>query len=302
LPNLLKTSYVNISNKDKRVIDMNALMEAKLEKMRLEEQERAQAQFVAGLHAETIGEDGEPIEGEFEGGDPAEGLFAEYEGSVEGEDAGAERPNASAFVEKANREAGSIIENANVQAQEILNDARSSAEAEAESIRSAARDEGYSAGYEEGKAEFEQAKAEFIEKEKRLEEEYARKYESVESDLVETITDIYKHIFNVELSNQRQILLHLIENTMRKTEGTRSYLIHVSADDSAFLGMQKKTLEAAATLPDSTVEIIEDISLTKNQCFIETDGGIYDCGLDTELTELTNKLRMLSYVKENREE
>ena len=37
MPNLLKTSYVNISNKDKRVIDMNALMEAKLEKMRQEE-------------------------------------------------------------------------------------------------------------------------------------------------------------------------------------------------------------------------------------------------------------------------
>ena len=34
MPNLLKTSFVNIANKDKRVIDMNALMEKKLEIMK----------------------------------------------------------------------------------------------------------------------------------------------------------------------------------------------------------------------------------------------------------------------------
>ena len=63
--------------------------------------------------------------------------------------------------------------------------------------------------------------------------------------------------------------------------------------------MQKKVLEAAATHPDSIVEVIEDISLSKNQCFIETDGGIFDCGLDTELTELSNKLKVLSYEKKS---
>ena len=114
---------------------------------------------------------------------------------------------------------------------------------------------------------------------------------------METITDIYQYIFDVDLSGQRQILLHLIEGTMRRIEGTKSFLVHVSPEDTAYVNMQKKTLEAAATLPDSVVEVIEDISLSKNQCYIETDGGIFDCGLDTELTELTTKLRLLSYDK-----
>lgn len=30
---------------------------------------------------------------------------------------------------------------------------------------------------------------------------------------------------------------------------------------------------------------------------IETDGGIFDCGVDTQLAELTNRLRVLSYEK-----
>jgi len=141
------------------------------------------------------------------------------------------------------------------------------------------------------------AVASLNEQARQLEENYTAMYESVEADLVETITDIYQYIFDVDLSGQRQILLHLIEGTMRNIEGTKSFLVHVSPEDSAYVNMQKKNLEAAATLPESIVEVIEDISLSKNQCYIETDGGIFDCGLDTELSELTAKLRLLSYEK-----
>ena len=49
------------------------------------------------------------------------------------------------------------------------------------------------------------------------------------------------------------------------------------------------------------MEVIEDISLRKNECLIETEGGIFDCGLGTQLAELSRKLRLLSYEKEKDE-
>ena len=49
---------------------------------------------------------------------------------------------------------------------------------------------------------------------------------------------------------------------------------------------------------NATMEIIEDVSLHKNECLIETEGGIFDCGLGTQLSELTRKLKLLSYEKE----
>jgi len=45
------------------------------------------------------------------------------------------------------------------------------------------------------------------------------------------------------------------------------------------------------------LEIAEDMTLSPTQCYIETDNGIYDCSLDTELAELSRKLKLLSYEK-----
>ncbi|MBQ3899225.1 MAG: hypothetical protein II741_05210 [Lachnospiraceae bacterium] len=304
MPNLLKTSYVNISNKDKRVIDMNALMEAKLEKMRQEEQRKAQERFVAGINAEVVDENGEPIEGAE--GDGVEGLFAdngeeaEYDGEgVLAESAGGANIGPSAFIDKANEEAAMIIEKAHIEANEIIESARARAQADADGIYAEANERGYNEGSERARAEYEEKQAQLAEREKQLEAQYAESFESIETELVDTITDIYEYIFNIDLSGERGILLHLIESAMRKIEGTKSFFVHVSAEDAAYVTMQKKALEAAATHPDSIVEVIEDISLSKNQCFIETDGGIFDCGLDTELTELSNKLKVLSYEKKS---
>ncbi|MCR4616627.1 MAG: hypothetical protein K5669_00395 [Lachnospiraceae bacterium] len=321
MPNLLKTSYVNISNKDKRVIDMNALMELKLEKMREEEQRKAQENFVAGLNAEVIDPDGEVLGEGAEGDSFTEGLFADdgqplydpdgnensenpegvYGDAGEGAHQSAAhtgvRNGSAEFIEKANREAASIIEDAQIKAKQIIDEATEKAGRDADGIYAEANERGYNEGFEKASLEYEQKKAELDAKAKELESLYGQKLEEMESELVDTITDVYQHIFNIDLSNNREILLHLIENTMRKIESTKSYLIHVSSDDAAFVNMQKKILEEAATLPDSIVEVIEDMSLGKNECFIETDGGIFDCGVDTELTELSNKLKILSYEK-----
>lgn len=55
---------------------------------------------------------------------------------------------------------------------------------------------------------------------------------------------------------------------------------------------------AGAVSANSNVEIIEDMTLAKNECMIETDSGIYDCGLGTQLEELRKKLMLLAWKKE----
>ena len=45
----------------------------------------------------------------------------------------------------------------------------------------------------------------------------------------------------------------------------------------------------------ATVEVINDVTLTAGNCFVETDGGIFDCSLGTELELLKKELRVLSY-------
>lgn len=49
------------------------------------------------------------------------------------------------------------------------------------------------------------------------------------------------------------------------------------------------------------LEVVEDITLHKNECMIETDGGVFDCGLGTQLDELTKRLKLLSFSKNENE-
>ena len=62
--------------------------------------------------------------------------------------------------------------------------------------------------------------------------------------------------------------------------------------------MQRKQLLTSAVAGNSTVDIVEDLTLAKNECIIETDGGIFDCGLGTQLAELKQKLMLLAWSKE----
>ena len=46
---------------------------------------------------------------------------------------------------------------------------------------------------------------------------------------------------------------------------------------------------------NATLEVVEDAALRKNECMIETEGGIYDCSLDVQLAALRRELLLLSY-------
>ena len=106
---------------------------------------------------------------------------------------------------------------------------------------------------------------------------------------------VYSHIFGVELMDNRDILVHLVDSTLRQVESSRTFIVHVSKEDYPFVNMQKQSLAEGAAAGRGTVEIIEDITLGQGECMIETDGGIFDCGIDTQLTELNKKLQVLSY-------
>lgn len=203
---------------------------------------------------------------------------------------------ASELVEQAREEAADILKNAREQADIIVKEAVEQAENSKKNVLEEARMLGYREGINRANKEIDQLKAEMAETERRLQEEHDAQMESMEADLVETITGVYEHIFNVDLSSQREILVHLISATMRKSDSSRSFIIHVSKDDYPFVSMQKKQLMAGVAGINSNVEIIEDMALSKTQCLIEADGGIFDCGLGTQLGELKKRLKLLSYT------
>lgn len=274
--------YGTQTEPEKRIIDTNEIaakrLEALAEIMKSSAGKGESQGFVQGLDAKEVSvllsEDGE------DSGNVIKGAPSE---------------DTSALLGKAQEEAAEIVSVARQQADTIVKEALEQAENSKKNVLEEARMNGYREGINRANKEVEQLKAELARKEKELETHYRAQYDTMESDLVETITGIYEHIFHVDLSSQRELLVHLIAATMRKSDSSRSFIIHVSKEDYPFVSMQKKQLQAGVAGVNSSVEIIEDMTLAKSECLIEADGGIFDCGLGTQLEELGKKLKLLSY-------
>lgn len=296
--NLLKMGFADLQDVETRVIDSNELMARRLEELavKLEQQENISENpedgFFSGLSAEHV-----------------EGLLSEEE--MDSEDAPRSNvikanpvPGVSAEAERilaeARQTAEEILVQARVQAQteaeEILAAARVNIHVEREEVLAAAREQGYQDGVSRAMGEFEAKEKALLEQQKAMKAEYDEMLDLLEPRFVDVITDVYEHLFGVELSSYREVLVHLIGNAVRRIEG-RDFLVRVSGEDFPYVNMEKKALISALSSPGATLELVEDSTLRHNECMIETEGGIFDCSLGTQLGELKQKLRLLSYEK-----
>lgn len=282
--NLLKGNWVQFQHDDTRVINSNKILEKRL-------REQGQEGFAAMAERGDCGaETEEPAEG-FRGGLSAK----ELDGLV-GD------PEDGSTVIKAAEPApepvydGPSPEELIAQAQEEIMQMRQAAQAEIDAAMQQAieegRRQGASQGYNEGAA---RAQAEIDEAKQQLENAYNERMHELEPEFVKQLTGIYEHIFRIELGEYQNLVMQLLEGCMQKVEGSSNYIIHVSQDDYPFVSMQKKKLIEGMGNKNAALEIVEDVTMRKNECMIEADGGIYDCSLDVQLAALRRELLLLSY-------
>ncbi|MCI8464069.1 MAG: hypothetical protein HFG25_14190 [Lachnospiraceae bacterium] len=280
--NLVKQVFTVTVSDEKRVIDTNGVLRQRREMAELQEKQPMKEGFVSGLAAETI----------------------EVSSAGESESGNVIKANEEAkrIESQAREQAESLLAQAREEAENIRREAVAAAEAEKEQIRETARKQGHNEGLTQAKAQaeaqVEAVKKEYQVKEKQLEAFYQQQLQELEPRLVDAITEIYQHFFHVELSSYRDILTYLITAAMRKADGSRSFTIRVSREDYPYVSMQKKQIITEGGAGSCAVEVTEDMSLEKNECLIETDGGIFDCGLGTQLAELKQKLALLSWSRE----
>lgn len=281
--NLYKCGWVTVQEKDTRVIDNNALLEQKLS---------------AVLHAASIPDAEEILPGDngFEDGLDAEkvdALFSSDEGVIKGS-LQAERDALLEEIENARAELAAVKE----QADAMIEDAKSQIGAMQMKAYEEAKSQGYQEGERLGRQEADAQINEYLAKKKQLEDEYEKKIEELEPEFIETLTGIYEHIFKVDLTRYRDLVANLLVNAMQNIENTRNFLVHVSKEDYEGVMADKDRIRAEAGGNSVSVEFVEDATLSRSQCLIETENGIYDCSLDTQLSELSRKLKLLSYERD----
>lgn len=280
--NLYKSYWVNVCNDETRVIDNNGLVEKKLKGAVLRAASVLQADrqvvefddFSDGLSAESL----DALLTSTDDGMVLKSVLTEEQESLQRE------------IETAKEELA-ILKN---QADRMIEDAKSQIGAMQIKAYEEAKNQGYEEGKRIGLEEAKAAKAECDRLKKHLQEEYQQKVQQLEPAFMETITGIYEHIFKVDLSDYQEFASNLLLNTMQEIDSARNCIVHVSKEDYQTVIEQKDRLRAQAG-GSTLMEIVEDMTLPKAQCYIETENGIFDCSLDTQLRELGKKLRLLSY-------
>lgn len=279
--NLYKRGYMVVKDDEARIIDSNARIAKKIEIIhasKMVPKPEDKDGFSQGLAADVL--DVLTTDEEENNVIPASG------------NAGAVRStafeDATAQIEEMKRQAAEELEQMRVDAEKTL-------AAERQYAMEAAKKQGYQEGFTQGVRETDEMKAKLQAEKKQMEEEVEALIRDIEPQMIDTIAGIYEHIFHVELSSYRDIVVHLIADTMKKTEGGKDYIVHVSRADYAYVSMYKRKLTEGVKV--NSLEVIEDVTLGEGEALIETEGGIFDCSLGTQLAELGNKIRLLSYEK-----
>lgn len=281
--NLFKSGHVVLHGDEKRIIDSNEQMEIKISHLReimkneIKDAE-SENRFAEGLDAYAV-------EALLDDSDHTEQMAGMPFSNVIKAEPAYSGPSAEEIAEEARLKADSMLADA----------AR-----EAEMIRQNAYQEGYQKGLDAGQQEANQIlQAEEVklqELKKQLEKEYQKQVSELEPVFIDTLTDIYEHIFKTDLSRFRSVILYSLQNIIAGSEANRDFIIHTASEDYLYL-VEKRELIMEMVSGSSTVEIIKDLTLSQGQCMVETGGGIFDCSIDTQLDGLAKELRLLSFDK-----
>ncbi len=278
--NLYKAGWVMV-NGDTRIIDSNERVNSRIKEAVRERsvQEGTPDEEEDGFKAGLIAEEVEALL------DPdSESVLLKNMSKQEQEEIYRQLEEAKAELEETRNEAQRIL---------------AEAESQIESMRAAALEEaqakGYQDGYNKGMSEVQAMKEACDARKLALEAEYQQMIEELEPSFVNALTGIYEHIFKVDLSAYEGLVTSLVMDTMLKAGNASNYIVHVSKQDYPQVMKEKsRILEGTGTLAER-LEIISDMTLAPSGCMIETENGIYDCSLGTELEELGRRLRLLSY-------
>lgn len=278
LSNLVKSFFVS-GGQEKRVIDYNELVDKKIKEAALSNRNSTQ-KADASIDASGNGE---------------EVFFAGFEASVVEvlDEAEADLRTDEERIDDARKEAENIVLEANEEAERILAEAKKEADAMWDEVYASAKREGYDSGMQESSFEIDRMRNELQKEKERQQREYTELLDNMESDLVSVILEVFEKVTKAVSADKKSVLVYLINNALGHVENTKEILIRVSEDD--YESVAKKRDEFAGMVSSkSSLEVIKDATLSDNQCLIETDGGVFDCGLDTQLENLTDTIKILS--------
>ncbi|MDR2900252.1 MAG: flagellar assembly protein FliH [Treponema sp.] len=193
-------------------------------------------------------------------------------------------------------EAEQIIADAKLKAQEIIDNAQSAFENDRQEAEKLGLTEGREKGFDEGKAEVERLVERSQVVLERAQDKRAEILAETEQQIIDLVLLISRKVIKVISENQRNVIISNVIQALRKVKGRGNILIKVNMAD---LKLSTEHIKDFVKLVEGakSIQVVEDSSVDRGGCIIETDFGEIDARIASQLAELETKILEMSPIK-----
>ena len=197
---------------------------------------------------------------------------------------------------EAEQNAAEIIKNAQEEASRIIEEAKSEQDSLKKSGYSEGVNQGREEGFSEGKAEVER----LIERtHKILEGVMARREEilsETEQQIVELVILMTRKVVKIISENQKSVVMANILQALKKVKGRGNVTVRVNMSD---VKLTTEHIQDFIKQVENVqgITVLEDSSVDKGGCVVETDFGAIDAKIQSQLSELETASLEISPVK-----
>lgn len=203
---------------------------------------------------------------------------------------------AQAIKQAAEVEAEDLVKTAREQAQEMIDDAQK----KVDDVLESSRKEGYTAGredgFQEGRAEVERlidhlrtiiSKA--IEKRNQI-------IDQSETQIIDLVLLVSQKVIKVISENQKNVVINNVIQALRKLKSRGDVVIRVNLEDVKLTSDHVKDFMRMVENVRS-ITVMEDSSVDRGGCIIETDFGSIDARITSQFKEIEEKILELVPIK-----
>lgn len=196
----------------------------------------------------------------------------------------------------AENEAANIIEKAKAEAEQIISDAQAERDRQRNDAYQEGFDQGHKEGYEKGVAEVDR----LVERMHKILEAVMQRRDEIlqdtESQIVELVILMARKVIKILSENQKNVIMANTLAALKKVRTRGEVTLRVNLEDVKLTTEHvDEFIQHVENVQDITV--LEDSSVEKGGCIVETDFGSIDARISSQLTELENKILEISPLK-----
>ena len=205
--------------------------------------------------------------------------------------------DAAAIIKSdAENEAASIIEKAKAEAAQIVAEAQAQSSKTESDAYQKGFEQGHKEGYEKGSVEVDR----LIERMHKILEAVMQRREEIlqdtESQIVELVILMARKVIKILSENQKNVIMANTMAALKKVKTRGTVTLRVNIEDVKLTSAHTdEFIKHVENIQGLTV--LEDSSVEKGGCIVETDFGAIDARISSQLSELENKILEVSPVK-----